>query len=333
MLGRIREWLYRGRLLRATELPAFVVSVGNISMGGTGKTPLVLALGEWALNEGIRTAVLTRGYGRQSRKLWALAPNDPLPSSREIGDEPWLIKCRLPQLGLLVHGDRARMALRHWSQIGSPQLVILDDGFQHWQTVRDLDLVLVDGNRDVHGRAIPFGRLREPWSALARADLVLWQGEKNQSKEVPAPLNSSLLPVWRRRNISRFPAAIAKTEWVGLYDPSSGLAIDALDREIVVAVGIEKPQRFLLTLEKQGLRPNEVFFFRDHQMLNKDSLEKLKKSVQQRKKGILLLTEKDWARWSTLFDELPLGVVRVRSTFGAGLDPVFAEIKKCFLSG
>ena len=162
-----RNALYDRRLLRSRPLQGPVISVGNLSAGGSGKTPFVILLGELLKARGVRFDVLSRGYGRHTRGVLQV---DPGGSSREFGDEPLLIARRL-QVPVVVGEDRHEAGLFAESRFG-PQTHLLDDGLQHRGLARDFDIVLVTPE-DARDRLLPAGRLREPLSSLQRADAVV----------------------------------------------------------------------------------------------------------------------------------------------------------------
>jgi tetraacyldisaccharide 4'-kinase len=169
---RLRRMAYRCGWAATARLPATTVSVGNLTFGGTGKTPVVMALVRDLVRRGRRPAVLTRGYGRSERAPLVLVGPEPLLSPAQAGDEPVEMAGRLPGVPIVVDADRirgGREALRHGADI-----LLLDDAFQHLRVERDLDLVVVDaGDPWGGGRMPPMGRLREPLDGLARASAVL----------------------------------------------------------------------------------------------------------------------------------------------------------------
>src|SRR5207237_2798261 len=156
----------RGRL-PMRRLEGSTISVGNLSMGGSGKTPFVVVLGNLLKERGIKFDVLSRGYGRSSR---GVALVDPAGSPRDFGDEPLLIARRL---GVpVVVGEDRYAAGRFAEQKFGPQFHLLDDGFQHRALARDFDIVIVTA-ADARDRLLPAGRLREPLTSLQRADAVV----------------------------------------------------------------------------------------------------------------------------------------------------------------
>ena len=194
-----RNALYDRGIARARRVQGPVVSVGNLSVGGSGKTPFVLLLGELLKARGVKFDILSRGYGRQTR---GVARVDPGGSARDFGDEPLLLARRLG-VPVIVGEDRYQAGVFAEKSFG-PQLHLLDDGFQHRALARDFDIVLVTPE-DARDRLLPAGRLREPLASLSRADaVVLTSGASPES----FPVNGKL--VWRvRRGISltNVPAA------------------------------------------------------------------------------------------------------------------------------
>ncbi|HKH99476.1 MAG TPA: tetraacyldisaccharide 4'-kinase, partial [Candidatus Sulfotelmatobacter sp.] len=227
-----RNALYNGGLLRARRLQGAVISVGNLSTGGAGKTPFVMLLGELLKARGTKFDVLSRGYGRQSRGVRLV---DPGGLAQEFGDEPLLIARRL-QVPVIVGEGRYAAGRFAEARFGA-QLHLLDDGFQHRALARDFDIVLVTP-QDVNDRLLPAGRLREPLSALRRADaVVLASGAAAES----FPLKKKL--VWRvRRGI----------------DPQN------VPPRPVVFCGIARPQNFVLQLRAANIEPAAEAFYRDH---------------------------------------------------------------------
>jgi len=183
-----RNLLYDRGVWRARRLAGPVVSVGNLSLGGTGKTPLVILLGELLAARGVRLDVLTRGYGRRSRGVALVDPAGPV---SEFGDEPLLLARRL-RVPVIVGEDRYQAGCFAEQRFG-PQLHLLDDGFQHRQLARAFDIVLVSPD-DLEDRLLPAGRLREPLASLRRANAVALDSSASAEG---LPLDHQL--VWRIR--------------------------------------------------------------------------------------------------------------------------------------
>jgi tetraacyldisaccharide 4'-kinase len=276
-----RNALYDRGLLHARRLQGSVISVGNISTGGSGKTPFVILLGELLKARGIRFDVLSRGYGRKTRGVLVVDPGG-LP--RDFGDEPLLIARRL-QAPVVVGEDRYEAGRFAESRFGA-RVHLLDDGFQHRALARDFDIVLMtpDDGRD---RLLPAGRLREPLRSLQRADaVVLTSGASQES----FPLSGKT--VWRvRRGI----------------DPQN------VPARPIVFCGIARPQNFLLQLRAAGIDPVAEAFFRDHHAYTEKDVRDLLELRERSEAGGFVTTEKDAVNLGGYLDALaPLAVVPVK---------------------
>ncbi len=249
---RLRGALYDAGLWRGERVEGLrVVSVGNLNVGGTGKTPAVLYLAELLVRAGRRVGILTRGYGRRAKEALTFTGAGPLPSMEEAGDEPLLLARRCPEARLFVGADRRALARRARDEFGL-EVVLLDDGFQHRKLARDEDLVVVDeavgfGN----GRMLPRGPLREPLSGLRRATLFWVRASGGGGLELPA----LPAPVVRTR--------YRPTAWV---DPSGAEhATDALSgRPVLALAGLARPGGFLRTLGELGVDIRGTALFPDH---------------------------------------------------------------------
>ncbi|BCA54247.1 Tetraacyldisaccharide 4'-kinase [Nitrospira sp. KM1] len=175
LAARLRAWLYGRGWFRQRRLPVPVISVGNLTMGGTGKTPVVIRLAEWLSAEGKRVAILSRGYRRNSTVSKLLVSNgqDILAGPEEAGDEPHLMARRCPKAIVAVGADRYELG-RWILDRHSVDCILLDDGFQHLGLHRDVDILLIDATDvDGLGASLPAGRLREPIQAAHRATSVM----------------------------------------------------------------------------------------------------------------------------------------------------------------
>lgn len=337
--SRLREWAYQKKILKTVELPSFTLSVGNISFGGTGKSAFVMLLAGWASARRIPTAVLSRGYKRKARAMRLLGPGETLPDAAEIGDEPWMIKRRVPGVSLLVHPDRARMAKRHWKELGEPRLVILDDAFQHWRCARDVDVLMVDATEPVEQRALPFGRLRETVLAVRRADLLVITRARAVAADKLARLEARLRaasepraqPTWKRHTYASLQ--VVKGDYVceGFRDAVSGAEVPARkNREYLLVSGIAKPDHLRAVVKAAGLKVVEELYFPDHHRLSLGDTRQIRRALANLQDGCLLITEKDWGRWRELFSaQTPGLVITVRFDF---LDDGAATLEK-FLEG
>lgn len=276
-----RNALYDCGLLRARRLQAPVISVGNLSAGGSGKTPFVIVLGELLKARGISFDVLSRGYGRKSRGVLLV---DPAGLPRDFGDEPLLIARRL-QVPVIVGEDRFEAGKFAELRFG-PQIHVQDDGFQHRGLARDFDIVLVTPD-DARDRLLPAGRLREPLRSLQRADaVVLASGASAEA----FPLGGKL--VWRVRR---------------------GIVPKNIPSRAVVFCGIARPQNFLAQLRAAGIDPIAEAFFRDHHAYSEKDVRDLLQLQKDSEADGFITTEKDAVNLGGYLDTLtPLAVVAVK---------------------
>jgi len=276
-----RNALYDSGHLRARRLEGAVISVGNLSAGGSGKTPFVMLLGELLKSRGVHFDVLSRGYGRKSRGVRLV---DPAGRSQEYGDEPLLIARKL-QVPVVVGEDRYEAGRFAESKFGA-QLHLLDDGFQHRALARDFDIVLVTP-QDASDRLLPRGRLREPLAALRRADAVVLAS--GASEEV-FPIAGKL--VWRSKR---------------------GIVAQRIPPRPVVFCGIARPQNFLLQLRAAKVEPAAQAFYRDHHQYGENDVSELLELKQRSQAGGFVTTEKDAVNLGPYLSGLePLAVVSVR---------------------
>ena len=292
-----RNALYDGGVFRARRLHGAVVSVGNLSAGGSGKTPFVLLLGELLKARGIKFDVLSRGYGRESRGIRLI---DPAGLPREFGDEPLLIARKL-QMPVIVGEDRHQAGQFAESRFG-PQLHLLDDGFQHRALARDFDIVLVTP-QDAGDQLLPSGRLREPLSSLRRADaVVLASGASAES----FPLEEKM--VWRVRR---------------------GIVPNDVPPRPVVFCGIARPQNFVLQLRAANIEPVAEAFYRDHHAFEEKDIRELLALKQQSEAGGFVTTEKDAVNLGGYLSALhPLAVVPVKMELSDAANAVDTMLHK-----
>jgi tetraacyldisaccharide 4'-kinase len=257
----LRNTLFDRGVLSSRRLEQPVVSVGNLSVGGSGKTPFVIALGELLKARDIRFDVLSRGYGRKTRGVLVVEGDG---KASDFGDEPLLIARRL---GVpVVVGESRYEAGRVAERKFQSQLHILDDGFQHRSLARDFDIVMVT-ERDVFDKLLPSGRLREPLPSLARADaIVLPRG---------LPLESRMLA---RKLFWRIERELLLT------NPPS---------RPVVFCGIARPEQFFTQVRAAGITPAAEIIFRDHHAYDLDDIQALIRASRDSQADGFLTTEKD----------------------------------------
>ena len=259
-----------------------MISVGNVLMGGSGKTPFVIYLAELLHSGGIKPAVISRGYGGRSRSTVLVVgegrSRPPRVEPVESGDEPYLIADRLPEIPVLI-GARRILPIEVSRRLFQCNLAILDDGFQHLQLRREVDIVLLNGQEDA---MFPLGSLREPLSALRRADMVVLVGG-GASATAACEQYTRDKPLFRCRAV---PVAVVRADGVEPVDRLSG-------QRVVLVSGIAHPERFRATAEEVGVKVVKHIVFRDHHLFTEKEL----RNVLEQSEGMpALFTEKDWVR-------------------------------------
>jgi len=237
-LGALRRGAYRTRLLRTRRLSRPVVVIGNLTVGGTGKTPLAIYLARELAAAGLRVGIVSRGYGRQGREARAVQADS---DWRDVGDEPLLL-VRRTGCPTMVAADRVAAARTLIAR--GAEVILADDGLQHLRLGRDCEIVVIDGSRGFgNGRLLPAGPLREPAARLARADLVVVNGEP-----VHGSLGAGVLPAGAlRMQLVAQPA-------VRLDGRGRACELGAFrGRRVHAVAGIGNPQRFFGELAGRGI--------------------------------------------------------------------------------
>jgi tetraacyldisaccharide 4'-kinase len=279
-----RNMLYDTGLFSA-RLRGRVVSIGSLSAGGAGKTPVVLWLGEQLMRRSVRFDILSRGY---RRKISGVHLVDATGTALEYGDEPLLMAKRLG-MPVIVGENRYHAGVLAEQKFG-PQLHLLDDGFQHRGLARDLDIVLVTA-LDLDDRMLPLGRLREPPASLERADVLILMDEV--SGEHVQTLESLGKPIWRARR--------------GLVLPAGA------PRRPLAFCGIARPQNFFDDLRKAGAAPAAESAFPDHHRYREADLRELERLRSERGCDGFIITEKDLMNLRGLAAGLnPLAVAQIK---------------------
>jgi tetraacyldisaccharide 4'-kinase len=315
LLG-MRELLYSSGVLRSRALDRPVVSVGNLTVGGTGKTPAVELAVRTLWDLGHRPAVLSRGYGRRSRGVQVVADAASIRlDAEEGGDEPFLLARRLPGVPVVVGANRSEAAALAIARFGVSALV-LDDGFQHRTLRKDLEIVMARAASPWgNGRLLPGGPLREPLAALRRADLVVATGV---ARAGDAQAVAADVARWAP-GVPVLAAAHVPTEcWEsGTMRP---VPLGSLRGARALAfAGIGSPRGFRRTLEDLGVRVEAFAGFGDHHWYSREELAALQERAAARGADGLITTEKDWVRLRRLPARgRPVWVVGVRLVLVSG---------------
>lgn len=260
LITAIRRIAYQRGCLASEKLPVPVIIVGNISVGGSGKTPLVLWLAAQLKQRGWRPGIISRGYGGHAN-VYPLTVTDNI-SAEQCGDEPKLLAIR-SQCPVVVAPDRLAAGRQLLNETDC-NVIISDDGLQHYRLQRDLELVVVDAKRQFgNGFCLPAGPLREPKSRLKNADFVIWHGETT----------------------SNWTMHLQISDVVSLLDQKSQPLTEWRGKKVNAVAGIGDPSRFFRQLQNAGLQVIEHAFTDHHQYTAAD--------IQFGDKLPVLMTEKD----------------------------------------
>jgi tetraacyldisaccharide 4'-kinase len=320
-----RLLLYRHGVCKQKKLEARVISVGNVTVGGTGKTPLVLYLAEKLQEKSKKVAILTRGYKRKKKEMVELTQETKGEINWEdVGDEPYLLAQRLLDLPIIVTKHRNRSGDYAIEKHGA-EFLILDDGFQHLKLFRNLNIVVIDSvNPFGNGRLLPAGILREPMTSLKRADVFLLTKTDQASNKgalirilkgysPKAPIVES---VYKIRSI------------VNLFDGSLVEPKEVKDTKAVAFSGIGNPSSFENSLSQLKIRILKHRRFSDHFPYRKKNVLDLKKEARVLGADFIITTEKDSVRIPLINDsEIPFYVLKIDLEITRGEEILLGRIE------
>jgi tetraacyldisaccharide 4'-kinase len=314
LVMRARASLYHHQILRTESVGVPVISVGNITTGGTGKTPLVAWISRLLSSEGHRVCVLTRGYGRENPKSRVVVSDGTIIKSsvRAAGDEPMLLaEALLGQAAVICDADRVSAAKWSIRELGA-EVFVLDDGFQHRRISRDLDLVVVDAMSTWGGgRMLPYGRLREPLDELKRADAIIIS-RSEEATDLQRLCNSARhlgkgAPVFTSRTVTSAVRSIA-----GELDRATSLIRNS---STMAFCGIGNPEAFFKHLRRDGWNVMATKSYPDHFRYTQQDIDDLMLGARKMAIEVMVTTSKDAVKLRELRLDLPCYVLEVAYTF------------------
>ena len=328
LVMRARRMLYRTGMCASRDLPCRVVSVGNITVGGTGKTPTVIYLAQLCRKRGLKAAVLSRGYRSHSKEAVAVVSDGKhmLLTAREAGDEPAMLAKALPGTPVIIGRDRVRSGLLAVS-LYSPDVILLDDGFQHLRLKRDTDIVLVDRHYGFgNGCLIPRGILREPLSALQAADIIILTKKNEDTQGQPA---EGIIAA-QRPHASIFSARYAIKGLSALDGSPAGDIKGLAGKNALALAGIGNPGYFTHLLRTQGIRIAEEMILPDHHHYTARDAERLAAFLPR--VDCIITTAKDGCKMDGAgFNHLPILVLDIMLEMDdepAFVDALFKHISR-----
>jgi tetraacyldisaccharide 4'-kinase len=311
---RLKIAAYETNYLRPKRLRAAVISVGNVTLGGTGKTPIVEYLARYLASEGRSVAILTRGYRRSTRGQQVLnAPGATQQAMTDrvadadahlnYGDEPVMLARMLPEVPIVIDADRFE-AGRRAEEMGA-DVVILDDGYQHLRLSRDLNLLLLDATDPFGGsEMVPFGRLREPLYALKRADAIIITRANRAFDQGP------LLGAIRYCCGDAVPILYFYSAITRLRHLATGAVYDVAEFagwKASLLCGIGNPEAFAEDVLEAGISVVAEHFYRDHHVYGQADVDSIEQKARTAAADLIITTEKDSVRLEGLkFGEVPV---------------------------
>ena len=311
-----REWMYAQGFLASRSLDIPVVSIGNLTVGGTGKTPAVELAVRTLADLGHRPGVVSRGYGRRGGGLQVVADAASIRlDAEEAGDEPFLLARRLPRVPVVVGANRYEAGRLARARFGV-SAIVLDDGFQHRTVRKDLEIVMARASAPWgNGRLLPGGPLREPLSGLRRANLVVATGAHGAAE-------AGEIAVALARHAPGVPLVTAMHVATECFEAGAMrfVPLSALDGARLLAfAGIASPMGFRRTLGESRVTLTGFQEFRDHHWYSREDLARLEGLAASGGADGLVTTEKDWVRLRRLPPlRRPLYVLSVRLQLTSG---------------
>jgi tetraacyldisaccharide 4'-kinase len=288
LIVTVRNYLYDIKLFKSVKLPCKIISVGNIAVGGTGKTPVVIAIAKFLQQHNKSVAILSRGYGRKTPGTQLVADGKVnLTNWGRVGDEPALMAKYLSNIPIVVDENRIRGG-KYLINKFHPKIIILDDGFQHRKLFRDIDIVLVNSNISKFNKQIfSFGNFRESWKSLKRAHLIFLTKSDfvEPSKNLQAKLNTLGLPLFKTNIIpaSNFLDNKNNKLEAGYFNGKTALIFS----------GIGDPESFTKIIQNLNIKILDSINFKDHTHYSKANIEKINHKYIATGADVIITTEKD----------------------------------------
>ena len=308
---RTRLSLYRRGTFQSTKLDRPVISIGNITTGGTGKTPLVEYVAKMIASQGKRVCILTRGYGRKDPHVQVIVSDGygVLASPSEAGDEPYLLATKLAgKAAVISSADRIAAAQEAIKDFGT-EVFVLDDGFQHLRLARDLNIVCIDAtNPWGGGRLLPYGRLRESLEGMSRADcVVLTRCDQVESVD---GLRDEVV-----RLIGGRPIFESRMRPVRLVSLKNGPEMIAVPGRVGAFCAVGNPSSFFESLRQLGYELGLERAFADHHAYSQSDVDELNQLAKQTGAMALVTTAKDAVKLKGMAFSLPCYVLEIEINF------------------
>lgn len=298
---KARAYLYKKRVFTQHRLSVPVISVGNLTMGGTGKTPLVISLTRMLKTHGYCPAVISRGYhGGAKAAVNIVSDGEHIKMSpEEAGDEPVLMANNLPATAVLT-GKKRHLPATHAIEKYQANLIVIDDGFQHLSLSRDIDFVLFDIDHFAgNSRVFPGGELREPVSALNRCDAFILTGLTEDNSDRAVKVEEMLLDRFSEKRVftvSRTFSAFHRYDFNDTRIQKTEIQQGQIPSNIFAFSGIANPQRFYQMLDTSGINITATRDFDDHHSYSTRDIVAISSQAAEHDCSALITTEKDMVK-------------------------------------
>jgi len=320
LIQRIRAGLFRYGILQSRYLPRPVISIGNITVGGTGKTPVTAWIARHLISQGVKVAVLSRGYGGTLEGSCAIVSDGATIrlAATECGDEPYLLASTIPGLMVVIGSNRHNAGMLALERL-SPDIFLLDDGFQHLALHRDMNILLLDFTRPFgNSWTLPAGLLREPRSAAKRADWI-----------IHTRCDDTILKI---SGLDHIPQASARHRLSNLFPLSGGeqLPFEALtDKALIAFAGIAEPDRFFNDLRKLAKGVVRTLSLPDHAPYDSAAIVTITAMMRDSGADYAITTEKDAVKLKQLPPDLASRILVARLELQLdGADPLTGDLLK-----
>lgn len=330
---RLRNFCYDSRLFKQAKLPCTVISIGNIVVGGTGKTPAVASIAKLLQETGFRVAILLRGYGRKSsEKISIVSDGEKCLCTRvESGDEAYLLAQQLNGIPIIVGKNRFDTGEIAYDQFNC-DIILLDDGYQHRKLARDIDIITIDATQPYGtGSLLPVGTLREPISSLKRTDIILLtrvdvsntpiddlRNEINQ-RVLNTPILESIHQPTSLYDLGNHNTAANNTHTIQLKDLGG--------KRILAVCGIGNPDAFKNTLQTFNPEFIELLAFPDHHNYTDSDIENIIQQSKYVNAEWVVTTQKDEDKLSSLSQHIPVFVLAIELIITNGKEVLLKELQ------
>lgn len=324
---RIRRSFYEYGILKKSYFKVPIISVGNITFGGTGKTPMIIWLIKFLEKEGLVPIVLTRGYkGNMEHAGGMISGGQRFRSNpKEFGDEPLLISRKMNSGAVVIGKNRSENLRKHFHEI-EPDVVLLDDGFQHIQLYRSFNIVLFDASLPISRyKTAPLGYLREGVTSLKDADAILISRADQVSEDKMNALLDFLSP-YHRKDIPVAKFRYKPTAVMNCFDKKVMNLEDLKDKNVIALTAIASPESFYSLLESYGAKIVDKVSFPDHYFFTVDDINELLFRCSHLN-AIVLTSEKDMVKLKRVTQDPKIHYIDIDVEFLSGQNSLTDKLK------